>query len=196
MGNQRPRRRRGGVRHWPEARRDIVNHLRQDNGITVGTLVDYYGMPSTQPGGWPGRATAGNVPPSQKGDHVERALLADVTDAMGHTFNPGRFVPYVMMHEFEAMLFSDCEAFAKAIGRPDLAGCLQQVRDSFPTPEDINDSPETAPSQRVKDLLPSYQKPLLGVLGTAEIGLTIMREECIHFGGWLARLEGLPARYP
>ena len=193
MGRQRPRRRRGGIRHWPEAQRDIINHLRQDTGVTVSTLVDYYGMPSTEPGVWPGRATAGNIPPSQKGEHVERAMLADVTDAMGHTFNPGRFVPYVMMHEFEAMLFSDCDAFARAIGHAELGGSFQQMRESFNTPEEINDSPETAPSKRILASVPNYQKPLLGVAAASQIGLAVIRRECPHFGQWLTRLENLIA---
>ena len=193
VGRQRPRRRRGGVRHWPEARRDIINHLRQDTGATVSTLVDYYGMPSTEPGGWPGRATAGNLPFLQKGDHVERAMLADVTDAMGHRFNPDRFVPYVMMHEFEAMLFSDCEAFARAIDHAKLAGSFQQIRESFTTPEEIDNSPETAPSERILASVPNYQKPLLGVGAASHIRLTVIRRECPHFRQWLTRLENLIA---
>ena len=38
---------------------------------------------------------------------------------MGSGFNPDRFVPYVMMHEFEAMLFSDCRCIRlRGIGSP------------------------------------------------------------------------------
>ncbi len=120
-------------------------------------------------------------------------MLADVTDAMGHTFNPGRFVPYVMMHEFESMLFSDCEAFARAIGHTELAGPFHQIRESFPTPEEINDSSETAPSKRILALVPNYQKPLLGVAAASHIGLTVIRRECPHFAQWLARLENSDA---
>ena len=44
---------------------------------------------------------------------------------MGSGFNPDRFVPYLMLHEFEAMLFSDCYRFAEAIGRSSLAADFQ-----------------------------------------------------------------------
>ena len=94
-----------------------------------------------------------------------------------------------MMHEFEAMLFSDCGMFSEVIGRPDLAEIFQRVRDSFATPEEINDSPETAPSKRIIGSLPSYQKPLLGVAGASEIGLPAIRLQCPHFDDWLVRLE-------
>lgn len=194
MGKQRARRQRGGVRPWPEAWRDIINHLREDTGIVISTFVDYYGMPSEGPGSWPGRADANRVQESLKADCVEYGMLADMANELGSSFNPDRFVPYVMMHEFEAMLFSDCEAFALAIGRADLVGIFQQVRDSFDTPEEINDSPETAPSKRIATLLPGYQKPLLGVIAASEIGLPKIRAECLHFGKWLSLLEDAARR--
>ena len=107
-------------------------------------------------------------------------------------FNQNRFVPFVVMHEFEALLFSDCEAFARGIGRPDLGVDLQRIRDHFEHPEEINDSPHSAPSKRIEVLVPGYQKPLMGTLAALEIGLGTMRDECPHFGHWLDRLEGLP----
>ncbi len=195
MGKQRARRRRGGIRPWPEARRDIINHLRADPGIIVSTFVDYYGLPSDRLGGWSGRAEAGHLPPPAKGDHVERAMLADVVNEMGQGFNPDRFLPYVMMHEFEAMLFSDRQAFARAIDHVELAEPFQKVMDSFDTPEEINDSPETAPSKRISTLLPGYQKPLLGVVAATAIGLPVIREECPHFGNWLSGLESPALRH-
>ena len=72
------------------------------------------------------------------------ALLTDICREMGGTFNPERFIPFVMMHEFEALLFSDCESFSRAIGRPELSAKLQSIRNQFPSPEEIDDSPITA----------------------------------------------------
>ena len=113
---------------------------------------------------------------------------------MGASFNSNRFVPYVMMHEFEAMLFSDCDGFASGIGRSDLAPKFQEIRDAFGTPEEIDDSPDTAPSKRVQKLVPGYQKPLMGTLAAIEIGLEAIRAACPHFRGWLERLERLPTK--
>jgi hypothetical protein len=98
---------------------------------------------------------------------VQHALERAVAEALGHAYAARRFLPFVIMHEFEGLLFSDCGRFADAIGQPDLAGSFQKIRDAFVTPEEINDSPLTAPSKRVETLLPGYAKPLMGPAGGA-----------------------------
>ena len=113
-----------------------------------------------------------------------------VSTDMGASFDQDRFVPFVVMHEFEALLFSDCAAFARAIGRPALSGSFQAIRDQFDSPEDINDSPTTAPSKRVQELIPGYEKPLYGNLAALGIGLDTIRRACPHFAEWLGMLEG------
>ena len=112
-------------------------------------MVDYYALPQGKPDGWPGRRAAGSSAFERKARTVEEALLQDVGKAMGGSFDASRFVPYVMMHEFEAMLFSDCDGFARGIGCIVLAPKFQEIRDAFGTPEEIDDSPDTAPSKRV-----------------------------------------------
>jgi hypothetical protein len=98
------------------------------------------------------------------------------------------------MHEFEGLLFSNCAAFADAMGRIDLAPRLQAIRDRFETPEQINDSPLTAPSKRVESLVPNYVKPLHGNIAAIQIGLHDIRAACPHFSDWLSRLEALTSR--
>jgi len=189
VGNARLRRRRGGIRPWPSVRKDIINHLKEDPTCIATTMVDYYGLPQEGEGAWPGRKKAAGLKSGEKAPSVEGALLDDVMAEMGRRFNPRRFVPFVVMHEFEALLFSDCAGFSRGIGRPGLEAAFKEIRDRFPTPEDINDSPVTAPSKRVKDLVPGYEKPLLGSLAALEIGLNCIRRECPHFNEWLGQLE-------
>ena len=140
------------------------------------------------PDSWPGRKAGGGRDAAGKAKAVECALTEDVGTKLGR-----RFVPYVEMHEFEALLFSDCDRFGKAIGRPQLAARFQRIRDAFLTPEEIDDSRETAPSKRVEKLVPGYQNPFMGTLAAQEIGLHRMRRECPHFADWLARLEACVA---
>lgn len=193
LGNARQRDRRGGARAWESARRDIVSHLRGDPGCVASTMVDYYAMPRSGPRAWPGRSEARGVPAAGRAEVVESALLEDVTAEMGASFDPRRFVPFVTMHEFEALLFSDCRRFGQGIGREDLVPALEAIRRDFATPEEIDDSPITAPSKRVEGLVAGYQKPLLGTLAALEVGLDAMREECPHFRAWLERLEDAAA---
>lgn len=189
VGNARLRERRGGIKAWNVVRDDIMRHLKEDPGCYATTMVDFYGLPQSGGKAWPGRAAAAQLPSAQKAPHVQAQLDADIQQAMGAGFLAARFIPFVIMHEFEALLFSDCEAFSRGVGRSDLRGPLQTIRDSFTTPEEINDSPITAPSKRVEALIPNYQKPFLGTLAALEVGLARIRAECPHFCAWLTRLE-------
>jgi hypothetical protein len=129
------------------------------------------------------------MPFEQKPTTVEEALLEDIGEKVGDT---RRFVPFVMMHEFEGLLFSDCEAVSRAIGQLNVRGKLEAIRNEFDSPEEIDDSPDTAPSKRVAGIIAGYEKPLHGVLGIIEIGLPRIRSQCPHFDDWLCRLESIP----
>ena len=190
MGTGRERSQRGGIRRWRSVRQEIVRHLREDPGRYVSTMVDYYGMPND----WPGRSNpfTAAMSVSDRAEEIEEALLRDISNDMGTNFNPDRFIPYVMMHEFEAMLFSDCDSFGHAIGRPDLTDELQRIRDPFDSPEAIDDSPYTAPSKRIEEIFPEYDKLVGGTAGILGIGLESIRNQCPHFDAWLHRLETLP----
>jgi len=187
VGN--PRMKRGGIRPWPGVKRDLIRHLKQDQSAVAAIMADYYGLPH----GWPGRAEAPERNSSSgKAEHVEASLQANINEEMGDRFDPRRFVPLIMMHEFEALLFSDPDRFAQAIGKPGLTQRFREVRQDFPCPEDINDSPMTAPSKRIENLFAGYEKPLFGVVAVLEIGLQTMRRECPHFDKWMERLELIP----
>lgn len=191
LGNSRLRARRGGIKPWPQVLRDIVICLREDSGVLSTTMVDYYALPGKGDGAWPGRADAAELAFANRASRVEQGMLDDVCAQMGNGFNAERFVPFVIMHEFEGLLFSDCERLAGGIYKPELAGKFQGIRDSFETPEEINDSPDTAPSKRLALLVPGYQKPLFGTLAALHVGLDAIRSECPNFSSWLTKLEGL-----
>jgi hypothetical protein len=185
MGNARVREQRGGIRPWPQVMKGIANHLQEDRACFASTMVDYYGLP----GAWPGRSqSTSRRTAEEKARCVQDAMRNDLVAEMGGGFNSRRFVPFVVMHEFEGLLFSDCAAFSRAIYRSDLEDKLRDIRNEFTTPEEINDSPVKAPSKRIKALEPRYQKPLFGVRAAQEIGLARIQEECPHFRAWLTQL--------
>lgn len=68
----------GGIKPWPSAKRDILRYLKQDAGCIVSTMVDFYGLPQSGPGPWPGRMNANGVLVPEKARTVEKELLADV----------------------------------------------------------------------------------------------------------------------
>jgi hypothetical protein len=192
LGNARQRDRRGGIRAWNSVRGDIVDHLKEDAGCIATTMVDYYALPQAGKKAWPGRKAASRLSFAKKAIAVQQALASDIHGELGGSSDAGRFIPYVMMHEFEGLLFSDCTKFGEGIGRSDLIAKFQAIRDAFASPEEINDSPATHASKRVEELVDGYEKPLLGTLAVLEIGLDAIRQECPHFRNWLERLEKAP----
>ena len=183
VGNARQRGQRGGGRSWEAVRKGILNHLQGDPAAISTTIVDYYRLPLS----WPGRERVGlQATLQQRAAAVEEAVLQDISGVIGH---PRRFVPYVLMHEFEGLLFSDPERFAQSLGEPALAPEFRAIREEFETPEDINDSPDTAPSKRVISLYRGYRKPLDGVFAIEHIGLDTVRKACPLFNAWIAKLE-------
>ena len=170
---------------WRVAERDILDDLLQDQGAIVTTMVDYYRLP----GSWPGRTDAATKQTvGERAATVEEAVLEQIVVSLSN-FDPKRFVPYVVMHEFEALLFSDPDRFAEGIGVPALASSFHGIRGQFATPEHIDDSPETHPSKRVTNLLRGYRKPRMGLLAAQSIGLDTIRRECPLFDQWMVRLE-------
>ncbi|MFN7919579.1 MAG: DUF4276 family protein [Bryobacteraceae bacterium] len=195
MGKAGVKRGRGGVRSWPTALEDIVTQLKQDPTCFMTTMVDYYGMPAGDGVAWPGRIEARRLNGVKRALAVENALRIDVAKALGKKFDANRFIPFVVLHEFEGLLFSDCSAFSRAIGRSDLEAPFTAIRETFLTPEDINDSKSTAPSKRIEKHFPGYrrQKPFLGPLAASTVGLQRIRKECPHFNDWLTTLEKVPS---
>lgn len=173
-----------GICGWERAKTNIGRRLRTNARVT--TMVDYYELKPC----WPGRDKSNALPTAERADFVESAILQDMRgeDAVEN------LIPYVMLHEFEAILFSDCQKFANAIGYPQLKPDFQEIRDQFHTPEDIDDSPEGAPSKRIGALLDPdvYRKPLVGLQGAMAIGMDAIRAECPHFAKWMDNLEAIP----
>jgi hypothetical protein len=76
--------------------------------------------------------------------------------------------------------------------QPNVAADLEAIRVGFNSPEEINDSPMTAPSKRLLKIIPGYQKPLYGNIAALDVGLKSIRDQCPHFDSWLKRLETIP----
>ena len=191
IGGRRSRASRGGGVSWPSVRRGIVQHLKEDERAFVTTMVDYYGMPQSKSTQWPGRVAANSLPLPQRAGAVQNAIGADIAKHMGEEFDTRRFIPYVSMHEFEALLFADCGRFASAVERPDLADAMQGILDQFGDPEAIDDSKETAPSKRILKLMPNYDKVAFATIGIRADDLDTVRSRCANFARWLERLESV-----
>lgn len=105
-----------------------------------------------------------------------------------------RLIPFVMLHEFETLIFADPQKldwqFVDDSDQPAIAE-LVRLSQSFANPEDINSSRETAPSQRILDVLRAYHKPTDGIEVVSQIGIPALKAKCPHFRQWVERLENL-----
>lgn len=189
-GNARARKKRGGTCPWSSVRSEIGKHLTSDQQAFGTTIVDYYALPANGDKAWPGRAGCDGLSVEAKASRIQEALREDFTHHYGPVAH--RFIPYVVMYEFEGLLFSAPDAMARGMGQSAFAGEFQAIRDQFETPEHINDSPITAPSKRVQAIIHRYNKVVHGVAAANEVSLDVMRAECPSFASWLASLEALP----
>ncbi len=153
-------------------------------------MIDLYGLPS----GFPGLAAQSAALPAEKPATLEGFLKYDISRRLGGLPVDQRLIPYIQIHEFEALLFVDPAAFLEAFPHGMRAvKTLTAVRAKFANPEDINDGQQTAPSKRILSVLPDYQKPVAGLLIAQRIGLAAMCAACPHFDSWVTRLLGLAA---
>jgi hypothetical protein len=188
-----PGRRRihGGVKKWEVARQDIIRTLKE--GRCCSTMFDYYAMP----GDWPGRREATIKPWPERASHVEQMMHADIVTAMGGVFDPKYFIPYVQLHEFEALAFADVETLASVLSpigthsSEKLVQKLDEILKAAGHPEAINDGYDTCPSRQIGKIVPAYRKRVQGPIVTRRIGIDVLRGRCTHFGEWLAHLEQL-----
>jgi Domain of unknown function (DUF4276) len=178
---------KGGRPNYARLRKDVLLHLKQDRTAYCSTMLDLYGLGA----GFPGTPVPPGLTGIAKAAHIEQAIKAHICELVPDLRPDVRLLPYIQVHEYEGLLFSDPPVFAAAINRPHLARTFQAIRDDFATPEDINDDPTTAPSKRVLAAHRAYRKVLDGTRAAGAIGIEAMRRECTHFRDWLERLEAL-----
>ena len=182
------RRRKGGNVTLDRLELNIRDQLHNNRSAYCTTFVDFYGIDDDFPGK---KEAAGISSLSDKQGVVCDAL----TDKLAQTLDEGpmrRFIPYVQMYEFEGLLFSDPSQLASALRRQDLAQQFRAIRHDFETPEHIDDSPVSAPSKRIQQLVSRYKKVQMGERVARATTLARIRQECPLFDGWLTKLEKLP----
>ena len=175
---------RGGLLDFDRIRGDINRLMKEDRSETARftTMVDLYALPPEFPG-WT-EARRKTLP-------VERVAILE--KALASEFGGARFVPYIQLHEFEALLYCDLQELKRRIAGSEggIDALRQEVREM--EPEEINEGSSTAPSKRIIRHVPVYErnKVRVGASAAAAIGLEKLRARCPHFAGWLSQLEVL-----
>ena len=174
----------GGMHKYSYVRNDVLNTI-YEHDVIVTTMFDLYALPSSFPGYTEAKTINNHL---ERVRFLESKMKEDLNLSKGESFN--NYIPYIQLHEFEALAFSSINSFETLFeaNEMDYKG-IKDVIDSYSNPEDINDSPDTAPSKRMKKLIPGYNKVAYGISLIEYTGIDIILQKCPHFKEWIERLK-------
>jgi len=145
-------------------------------GGVVTSFIDFYAVPNNFPGF--------NLLTAQMSSMDKVKALE--TSLHEHYNFSSSFIPYIQLHEFEALLFSHSRGFESyfdpAKGNID---ALLNIISEFDNPELINSAKATSPSHRILQHYPRYKKVLLGNMIILEIGIETVLAKCPRFRNWV-----------
>ncbi|MFB9896875.1 DUF4276 family protein [[Hallella] seregens] len=180
---------RGGMVTYQHAKKDLETLLTLKDGgnehHVFTTMFDLYALPADFPGYNDSQRIA---------DKYNR--VASLENEYSSAVNDGRFIPYIQLHEFEALvlcglkhlsdLYAGCEKRCEAL--------IKHV-EHIGNPELVNDNPDTAPSKRIIKAVEGdpkhhfrYNKPATGKYITNKIGIDELRKQCKHFDEWVEKI--------
>jgi len=176
---------KGGLTKYQHLKTDLINCVYASN-VLVSTLIDFYALPKDFPK-YEDASTIVNR--ADRLDFLEKAIVEDLETEKGKSFP--NLLPYIQLHEFEALVFSSIKAIKSLYSNEDAKfNKLEQIIATFPNPEDINDSPQTAPSKRLKNnqLIRGYNKVNDGIMIIEEAGIDTILKKCPRFKTWVETL--------
>ena len=168
---------RGGFVNYEHLKNDANKLLRsQKDDAVISMFVDYFRIPN-------------NMPNTEKWEniknHLEQVIIME--NCIAEDINDHRFIPYIQMHEFEALLFSSNKGFQTYFTEEE-SKKTHRIIDTYNNLEDINTSPQGAPSKRLLAIKTNYDKVVEGNLIALEIGISDIIAKCPRFRAWTERL--------
>lgn len=182
----------GGMLSFTQAKHDLQrwiseNANKKSERHIYTTMFDFYALPTD----FPGFTEISKInSPYDKVSMIEKCLAESIAYK--------DFVPYIQLHEFEALLFCGIKELASLYPYSEknimqLNSVLAQYEGN---PELIDNSPQTAPSKRIINAVEAnkkhkYNKPQTAVEVIKEIGIEKIIKECQHFKEWVDKLIDL-----
>ncbi|WP_339815340.1 DUF4276 family protein [uncultured Imperialibacter sp.] len=169
----------------------IENHIKRlasryqaNSDVFISTMIDLYAFPKQ-----------GNTIYDEEIKPIsnarEKVLLLERKFSDRIAFR--NFIPYIQLHEYESLIMSKPDSLLSFFTDKTKEIENLTIEVSKMSPEDINETPEGAPSKRIIKHIPLYkrQKTTAGVAATADIGLPFLRQRCPHFDDWITKLENV-----
>lgn len=162
---------KGGVVSYQSFKNEVTRTFSQGD-VLVTTMIDFFRIPST----FPNYST-------------DKRHISIIESGIHNDFeNRPDFYPYIQLHEIEALMFSNIEGFKLVVDEPEALVKIQEIITDYPNPEDINNSPATAPSKRLAALF-NYNKVVDGEMILEMIGMETILQKCPRFAKWIKDLE-------
>ncbi len=175
---------RGGMTSYSRVRNDLGRWMKEDpKADAFSTMFDLYRLPKD----FPGLNEAVKI-----SNPIERVMKVEAE--FGADLKSIKFIPYVQLHEHEALLLSDPQKFDVIY-----AECRVQIDELSElvnrnvSPEHIDMGDETCPSKQIIKRIPKYgkEKVFAAPLIAKHIGIETMKVKCRHFAEWLRKIESL-----
>jgi hypothetical protein len=148
-------------------------------------MFDMYALPTDFPGYKESHTIA---------DRYKR--VASFEAALAKAVGSDRFIPYIQLHEYEALVFCGLDNLTELYkGTEKNIEKLKDELAAIGNPELINDNPSTAPSKRIINAIEkntrthyNYDKPKAGRFVAEKVGIENLRFQCRHFNEWIEKL--------
>ena len=165
---------RGGSISFGKLANDVRNAAHSGNTL-VTTMIDFFKLPTDFP-----------EYSKEKKDIV--VIESAVRKNLSNEVSPAVFLPYIQLHEFEALLFSSMDGFKAIVDDKTVLSKLEAIENRYSNPEDINGGEQTAPSKRMMRLF-NYEKVTDSYDALSKIPIDVIRSKCPRFDRWLQLLE-------
>ena len=174
----------GGNCNWQRIKDMVEKALKQQKNALVTTFFDYYGVKTKKFPNWKEIVGINKANVRERIEILESGMLEEIDSNLRY-----RFIPYVQLHEFEALLFNNIEVFDEMFEfeQYDRAELLN-IFNEFPDPEMIDQGTETSPSHRLIKIIPAYRKVIQGNAIAEKIGIEQIRQKNKHFNDWIEQL--------
>jgi len=170
---------------YSRIRRRTTPEMCSDNDAIFTTMFDYYRFPKINIPGFkyePYPDVYQRV--RAREDAFRDAILSE--DKLASFRDNIIFRPFLMLHEYETLMFCDLSQLSRARDGHDAAirKLIKEV-EHIENIELINDNPLTAPSKRIAGAIKGYEKPSMGLAIMESIGIEAMLDKCQHFRQWI-----------
>jgi len=172
---------KGGFVNYAHLKKLLIRLLKEETDILVSTFVDFYRIPNDIPNYY-------HCMSKSLVDDKITCLNQSIWSDINSVTDASRLEVYIQKHEFEALLFAENTGFEYSYDE-NIYNKTAEIISQFPNPEEINDNPLTAPSKRILQIMPSYDKVIDGNIIALEVGFDNILQKCPRFRVWLDTLE-------